>query len=238
MKPWVKNTPNRNYNLSKLRYSLLNDIYSSQHEDSSYSVMSSACRLRFYPTDRTMRMLTSIFRVTPPIREIVEKPPSRGFSTTWVVNVAGAWGRVSRICMPLKNLPLCTIKSSDPAKPDSMGQVNLVCFGGKKWHQKNLFAKTSPVEPTSEFKMEDFKSHSIPFRSPVFTLAAHPSEPLFTAGLLSGHVYTYTWPKEVPSDDEDEAEDGLPGGYKVAWKTRRHKGSCRGAAYSHDGQGS
>ncbi|KAK6517717.1 WD repeat-containing protein jip5 [Arthrobotrys conoides] len=85
--------------------------------------------------------------------------------------------------------------------------------------------------------MENFKSHSIPFQSPVFTLAAHPSEPLFTAGLLSGHVYTYTWPKEVPSDDEeDEAEDGLPGGYKVAWKTRRHKGSCRSAAYSHDGQ--
>ncbi|KAK6519471.1 WD repeat-containing protein jip5 [Arthrobotrys megalospora] len=84
--------------------------------------------------------------------------------------------------------------------------------------------------------MDNFKSHSIPFQSPVFTLAAHPSEPLFTAGLLSGHVYTYTWPKEVPSDDEDEAEDGLPGGYKVAWKTRRHKGSCRSAAYSNDGQ--
>lgn len=85
--------------------------------------------------------------------------------------------------------------------------------------------------------MDGFKSHSIPFQSPVFTLAAHPSEPLLTAGLLSGHVYTYTWPKEVPSDDEDEAEDGLPGGYKVAWKTRRHKGSCRSAAYSNDGQG-
>ncbi|KAK6501866.1 WD repeat-containing protein jip5 [Arthrobotrys musiformis] len=87
--------------------------------------------------------------------------------------------------------------------------------------------------------MESFKSHSIASQSPVFALAAHPSEPLFTVGLLSGHVYTYTWPKEVPSDDDDQDEaeaSGLPGGYKVAWKTRRHKGSCRSAAYSLDGQ--
>ncbi|KAF3906190.1 hypothetical protein ABW20_dc0101135 [Dactylellina cionopaga] len=84
--------------------------------------------------------------------------------------------------------------------------------------------------------MDSFKSHSIRFQSPVFTLAAHPSEPLFTAGLLSGHVYTYTWPKEAPSVDEVAVADALPGGYKVAWKARRHKGSCRSAAYSHDGQ--
>ncbi|KAK6544072.1 WD repeat-containing protein jip5 [Orbilia ellipsospora] len=87
--------------------------------------------------------------------------------------------------------------------------------------------------------MDNFKSHSIPFQSSIFTLTAHPSEPLFTAGLLSGHVYTYTWPKEVPSDDDEHDEqnaDALPGGYKVAWKTRRHKGSCRSAAYSNDGQ--
>ncbi|KAF3915838.1 hypothetical protein ABW21_db0209504 [Orbilia brochopaga] len=85
--------------------------------------------------------------------------------------------------------------------------------------------------------MDAFKSHSIAFQSPIFTLAAHPSEPLFTAGLLSGHVYTYTWPKEAPSDDEDgEQDDALPSGYKVAWKTRRHKGSCRSVAYSSDGQ--
>ncbi|KAF3934901.1 hypothetical protein ABW19_dt0205514 [Dactylella cylindrospora] len=86
--------------------------------------------------------------------------------------------------------------------------------------------------------MDNFASHSIPFTSPIFTLATHPSSPLFTAGLLSGHVYTYTWPQEIPSDDSDSegASNSLPGGYKVAWKTRRHKGSCRSAAYSHDGQ--
>lgn len=86
----------------------------------------------------------------------------------------------------------------------------------------------------------EFKSHNITFDSDVWTIAAHPSEPLFTAGLLSGHVYTYTWPKEVPSDDDsdaDEDEDALPGGYKVAWKARRHKGSCRAVAYSNDGEG-
>ncbi|KAK6334028.1 WD repeat-containing protein jip5 [Orbilia brochopaga] len=85
--------------------------------------------------------------------------------------------------------------------------------------------------------MDAFKSHSIAFQSPIFALAAHPSEPLLTAGLLSGHIYTYTWPKEAPSDDEEvEQDDALPSGYKVAWKTRRHKGSCRSATYSNDGQ--
>ncbi|KAJ6263390.1 hypothetical protein Dda_1953 [Drechslerella dactyloides] len=97
--------------------------------------------------------------------------------------------------------------------------------------------QASQNSPSLAFIMDAFKSHSIAFDSPIFTLAAHPSEPLFTAGLLSGHVYTYTWPKEAPSADEDfEGDDALPSGYKVAWKTRRHKGSCRSVVYSGDGQ--
>ncbi|EWC46305.1 hypothetical protein DRE_04476 [Drechslerella stenobrocha 248] len=86
--------------------------------------------------------------------------------------------------------------------------------------------------------MADFKAHDIAFQSPVFALAAHPSAPLFTAGLISGHVYTYTWPTEAPAAASGNLTDtdGLPAGYNLAWKTRRHKGSCRSAVYSPDGE--
>src|SRR5436190_15223007 len=84
--------------------------------------------------------------------------------------------------------------------------------------------------------MAEFASHDIHLRSPVFTLAAHPSKPLLTAGLISGHVQTYTWSDEIPKDEDDE-DDKLPSGYKIAWKTRRHKGSCRCIGYSSSGEG-
>lgn len=91
-----------------------------------------------------------------------------------------------------------------------------------------------------------YSSHSIPLPSDLFSLALHPSKPLLAAGLSSGHLHTYTWPQ--PEDDEDDDEDdggdaekdvegGKSGGFKISWKTRRHKGSCRCIAFSGDGDG-
>ncbi|RMZ89090.1 hypothetical protein DV736_g3688, partial [Chaetothyriales sp. CBS 134916] len=100
----------------------------------------------------------------------------------------------------------------------------------------------------------------------------HPSEPILSVGLSSGHVYTYRLPSIGNGDDtvnsvtkqihepivnghgcgahEHElgpppiissirrsstaSENGL-GSIEVVWKTRRHKGSCRDLAFSHDG---
>ncbi|KAI5858349.1 WD40-repeat-containing domain protein [Tricharina praecox] len=89
--------------------------------------------------------------------------------------------------------------------------------------------------------MASYNSRSIRLPSDLFALAVHPTAPLITAALCSGHVYTYTWPSTPEEKDEDEDDDvvttpaasGDP--FTIAWKTRRHKGSCRAAVYSSDG---
>ncbi|RPB13982.1 WD40 repeat-like protein [Morchella conica CCBAS932] len=88
-----------------------------------------------------------------------------------------------------------------------------------------------------------YKAHSLTLPSDVFSLALHPSKPLLATGLSSGHVYTYKWPEDDDSDnDSGDDEDSVAhepkaadGGFEVAWKTRRHKGSCRQVAFSGDG---
>ncbi|KAI5292470.1 WD repeat-containing protein jip5, partial [Ascosphaera atra] len=74
---------------------------------------------------------------------------------------------------------------------------------------------------------------SYPLKSDLFAQAIHPSEPLVSVGLSSGHVETFKLP---PTELEiDENQKGL-GHIDTAWRTRRHKGSCRTLAYGVDGE--
>lgn len=79
---------------------------------------------------------------------------------------------------------------------------------------------------------------AIPLDHDLFTQAIHPEEPIVSVGLSSGHVQTYRLPAGASDDgDEDEtlaSENGF-GHIETAWKTRRHKGSCRALAFSVDG---
>lgn len=101
---------------------------------------------------------------------------------------------------------------------------------------------------------------TLPLPSDVFCQALHPTQPILTVGLASGHVLTY----RLPSTDDDlepttpepestrgstngtssilsqrrrsstASENGL-GSIDTIWKARRHKGSCRALAYSPSG---
>lgn len=84
---------------------------------------------------------------------------------------------------------------------------------------------------------------NLPLSSDLFAQAIHPTQPLVAVGLSAGHVQTFRLPPVAHSDDdsssvEDAAtasENGF-GQIETAWRTRRHKGSCRSLAYSLDGQ--
>lgn len=75
---------------------------------------------------------------------------------------------------------------------------------------------------------------SYPLQSDIFTQAIHPTEPLVSVGLTSGHVQTFRLP--VTSHGEPGAPKNGCGHIDTVWQTRRHKGSCRCLGFSVDGQ--
>jgi hypothetical protein len=78
---------------------------------------------------------------------------------------------------------------------------------------------------------------AIPLDHDLFTQAVHPEEPIVSVGLSSGHVQTYRLPAGASGDGDDDtlaSANGF-GHIETAWKTRRHKGSCRALAFAIDG---
>ncbi|MCJ1311134.1 WD repeat-containing protein jip5 [Agyrium rufum] len=85
---------------------------------------------------------------------------------------------------------------------------------------------------------------TLPLTSDLFAQALSPSEPILSVGLASGHVETFRLPSDPSQSGPTTARKGAvnsPNGsgtafISTAWRTKRHKGSCRSLAFSHDGQ--
>ena len=80
---------------------------------------------------------------------------------------------------------------------------------------------------------------TFPLSSDLFAQAIHPSEPIFSVGLSNGYVETLRLPAVEDSDNEPPQKkrrgSNGTGIVDTAWRTKRHKGSCRCLAYSIDG---
>ena len=72
---------------------------------------------------------------------------------------------------------------------------------------------------------------SLPVPKEIFTQAVHPTEPILSVGLVSGHVLSH----RLPRDDDKSQRNGFDKIDRI-WKTKRHKGACRNLVYSKDGQ--
>ena len=83
---------------------------------------------------------------------------------------------------------------------------------------------------------------NLPLSSDLFAQAIHPTAPLVAVGLSAGHVQTFRLPPVADEDSsaiEDAAAAASENGFgqiETAWRTRRHKGSCRTLTYGIDGQ--
>ena len=92
----------------------------------------------------------------------------------------------------------------------------------KKQLLKNSTKLTPPKTPMFDTLC------TYPLTSDLFAQAIHPVSPLIVLGLASGHVQLNRLP----------TSPGLKTGHgtiETAWRTRRHKGSCRTLAFDHDG---
>lgn len=80
---------------------------------------------------------------------------------------------------------------------------------------------------------------TLPLQADVFATALHPTQPLLTVGLSSGHVETFRLPAGAADEGSVDGDTSVLSDGKAmvdsAWKMRRHKGSCRCLAYAHDG---
>lgn len=84
---------------------------------------------------------------------------------------------------------------------------------------------------------------TLPLSADLFDQAIHPSEPVISVGLSTGHVQTFRLPTEEADDSEDgndqssvsSSRNGM-GHIDTAWRTRRHKGSCRTLTFGVDGE--
>lgn len=77
---------------------------------------------------------------------------------------------------------------------------------------------------------------TFPLTSELFAQAIHPSESLVAVGLSSGHVSTLRLPpaEDGPAQKKRRGSNGTDI-VDTAWRTRRHKGSCRCLCFSVDG---
>ncbi|KAI9848924.1 MAG: WD repeat-containing protein jip5 [Thelocarpon superellum] len=72
----------------------------------------------------------------------------------------------------------------------------------------------------------------LPLTSDLFAQALHPTEPLLAVGLAAGHVEVFRLPSGAAKEDGTREV----GNIKTAWRTKRHKGSCRSLGFSIDGK--
>ena len=73
---------------------------------------------------------------------------------------------------------------------------------------------------------------TLPLTSDLFAQSIHPTSPLLALGLATGHVQIHRLP---PSSTNGTTSCNGYGTIETAWRTRRHKGSCRALAFSLDG---
>lgn len=75
---------------------------------------------------------------------------------------------------------------------------------------------------------------TLPLTSDLFAQAIHPKSSIIAVGLASGHVQTYVLPN-IDSSPNTPPQNGC-GTIDTAWRTKRHKGSCRSLTFSSDGE--
>ncbi|RDW69080.1 WD40 repeat domain-containing protein [Aspergillus mulundensis] len=82
---------------------------------------------------------------------------------------------------------------------------------------------------------------TLPLSADLFAQAIHPSEPVISVGLSTGHVQTFRLPAEEEEDSDDDqasvaSSRNGKGHIDTMWRTRRHKGSCRTLTFGVDGE--
>ncbi|KAL3494881.1 WD repeat-containing protein jip5 [Aspergillus germanicus] len=90
---------------------------------------------------------------------------------------------------------------------------------------------------------------TLPLPADLFSQAIHPSEPIISVGLSTGHVQTFRLPSEEGDEEDSDNDESASktsaassarsngrGHIDTVWQTRRHKGSCRTLTFGVDGE--